>query len=226
MDEVVLYAPEVESVAVVACSPPSWMIQLALLEKRVPHRLQWLDFRSGDHRTPEMLARNPRGTVPVLSHGGRTVYETFAILGYLERAFPDRPLLPDDLDGAARELTLWHTADGLKAAGMAWFSWLMRTPPEQRTDGRLQARFDEELAFWNGRLDADRVERPQLADLAVFAYAATGVWIERSTAAHPAGTVAERHPALGRFLRAMCERHSVTASWPWTWAEGGLSPGG
>ena len=69
-----LYLPDFATLPIVGCSPPGWACQLALEEKSVMRTDHWLDFAAGAHRTPEMLARNPRGTVPVLEHGEHELF--------------------------------------------------------------------------------------------------------------------------------------------------------
>jgi glutathione S-transferase len=54
-------------------------------------------FRSADH-----LARHPFGRVPVLEHNGFSLYETQAILRYLDRVLPAPALTPADPLAAAR----------------------------------------------------------------------------------------------------------------------------
>ena len=56
-------------------------------------------------RTPETAANlakvSPTGTVPVLMHGERVIWETLAILEYLADLFPDKKLWPDDREARA-----------------------------------------------------------------------------------------------------------------------------
>ena len=54
-----------------------------------------LDFSAGQTRTPEFLAVNPAGKVPVLMIDGRPLTEVAGILFYLARAFPAAKLLPE-----------------------------------------------------------------------------------------------------------------------------------
>jgi glutathione S-transferase len=56
----------------------------------------------GTMRSPEHLARHPFGRVPVLQHGGFMLYETQAILRYLDRVLPSPSLTPADAKRAAR----------------------------------------------------------------------------------------------------------------------------
>jgi glutathione S-transferase len=51
----------------------------------LPYESKLLEFSKGQHKTPEFLALNPRGKVPVLRDGDFVVYESLAILEYLDR---------------------------------------------------------------------------------------------------------------------------------------------
>lgn len=70
----------------------SWRVLLALEAKKIPYDSRQLEFSKGEHRSPEFLAINPRGRVPALRDGEVTVYESVAIIAYLDRRFPDPPL--------------------------------------------------------------------------------------------------------------------------------------
>ncbi|MCA9712708.1 MAG: glutathione S-transferase N-terminal domain-containing protein, partial [Myxococcales bacterium] len=124
----VLYVADPRSVRVIDGSPPSWMVEMALREKGLGYERRALAFDRGEHRRPEILALNPRGTIPILVDEGRPVSETFAILDYLERTRPAQALLPpaEQRAALARALTRLHQTAELKAAGMALFAYLMR----------------------------------------------------------------------------------------------------
>jgi glutathione S-transferase len=83
-------------------SPWAWRVQLAIEEKGLPCEHTLLSFSAGEHKTPEFLAMNPHGKVPVLVDGDTTLYESQAMLEYIEDKYPDRPLLPKD--AAARAM--------------------------------------------------------------------------------------------------------------------------
>ena len=53
-------------------------------------------------RSPQHLSRHPFGRVPVLEHGDFKLYETQAILRYLDRVLPEPALTPADPRRAAR----------------------------------------------------------------------------------------------------------------------------
>jgi len=68
-------------------------VRLVLIEKAIEYDLVEVDFANGNMPT-EHLARHPFAKVPVLTHGGFSLYETHAICRYLEAAFPQNPLQP------------------------------------------------------------------------------------------------------------------------------------
>lgn len=81
-------------------SPFARSVAATLEEKGQPWRLAAL--QPGEHKQPAHLALHPFGRVPVLSHGGFTLYETQAILRYLDRVLPTPPLTPAGPQAAAR----------------------------------------------------------------------------------------------------------------------------
>jgi len=81
-------------------SPYGRAVLVALEEKGFAYRLAAL--APGAHRQPPHLARHPFGKVPVLEHGDFTLYETQAILRYIDRILPEPALTPDGAKNAAR----------------------------------------------------------------------------------------------------------------------------
>lgn len=71
-----------------------------LEEKDVGYQL--VPVAPGTFRSPEHLARHPFGRVPVLEHGGFRLYETQAIVRYIDRVLPAPALTPADPKAAAR----------------------------------------------------------------------------------------------------------------------------
>ncbi|WP_262690139.1 glutathione S-transferase family protein [Kordiimonas aestuarii] len=83
-------------------SPFSWRVMLAMEVKGLEYKAVELHFSKGETKTPEHMARNPRAKVPVLVDGDLTIYESTAILAYLERAYPDVPVFGHDNREAAQ----------------------------------------------------------------------------------------------------------------------------
>ena len=75
---------------------------VALEETGHPYRMELVTFMTGHHRSPEFLALNPSGRVPVLVVDGRPLSENVAILLWLDRTFPDANLLPRTDDAFAQ----------------------------------------------------------------------------------------------------------------------------
>jgi len=79
-------------------SPYAWRAQLALEHKALSYDLKVLSFSAGDTRKPEFIALNPRHQVPTIVDGDFVLYESNAIVEYLDEAYPGRgsPLFPGD----------------------------------------------------------------------------------------------------------------------------------
>ncbi len=83
-----------------AMSPYVWSVRLTLAEKGVAHDLVSVgidEFRSEAH-----LARHPFGKIPAFEHDGFMLYETQAIMRYVDEAFPAAPLQPIEVQPFAR----------------------------------------------------------------------------------------------------------------------------
>jgi glutathione S-transferase len=79
-------------------SPFAWRAHLALEHKALPYELKVLSFSAGDQKKPEFVALNPRHRVPTLVDGDFVLWESNAIVEYLDDAYPGRgaPLFPGD----------------------------------------------------------------------------------------------------------------------------------
>src|SRR5207247_10240 len=103
-------------------SPYAWRAQFALEHKALPYERKVLSFSAGDTRKPEFLALNPRHRVPVLVDGDFVLYESNAIVEYLDEAHPatGAPLFPGDVRTRARvrRLIMHVDADGMLSLGV------------------------------------------------------------------------------------------------------------
>jgi glutathione S-transferase len=77
-----------------------WSTRLALAEKGVAHELIEVPF--GEHRQEPHLSRHPFAKVPAFEHDGFALYETQAILRYVDERFPTAPLQPTEVHEFAR----------------------------------------------------------------------------------------------------------------------------
>ncbi|HEU4412116.1 MAG TPA: glutathione S-transferase N-terminal domain-containing protein [Polyangiaceae bacterium] len=76
--------------------PTTWMALVTFAEKGHAPEFVSVDLIKGEHKLPGHTARHPFGLVPVLEDGGRLLYESRAIVRYLDRRLPGPSLTPDD----------------------------------------------------------------------------------------------------------------------------------
>ncbi len=72
-----------------------WSARLALAEKGVTHEL--VDVPVGADREQPHLSRQPFAKVPAFEHDGFALYETQAIMRYVDERFAGTPLQPEDV---------------------------------------------------------------------------------------------------------------------------------
>jgi glutathione S-transferase len=77
-------------------------VRVALLEKNIACELIEVALPSGQHKEDWYAALNPYTKVPTLVDGELALYESAAILTYLEALHPTPALVPKDAQGRAR----------------------------------------------------------------------------------------------------------------------------
>ena len=133
----------------------SYKARLALAQLGIPYRLVEIDILKGESHTPEFLAKNPNGQVPLLEVApGRYLAESNAILWYIAGG---TPLAPEDRIERAEALQ-WmffeqHSLEPNLGAAYFWLTLVkggrdLQQPRVRRLDGgRLsRARRDGEAS--------------------------------------------------------------------------------
>lgn len=82
-------------------------VEVALKEKGLDYNLHVMS--PGEHKSEEHLKRHPFGRIPAFEHDDFAIYETQAIIRYLDDCFPHPPLTP----GNARQRTVMNQLIGV-----------------------------------------------------------------------------------------------------------------
>lgn len=76
-------------------SSASYRVRITLNLAEIPYRSISVNLLTGEHKSPEHIARNPQGLVPVLDIDGHRLTQSLAIIEYLDST-RDMGLLPKD----------------------------------------------------------------------------------------------------------------------------------
>ena len=202
-------------------SPFGRAVLAALVEKDAPFTFGAV--APGAHKAEPHLTRHPFGRVPALEHGDFTLYETQAILRYLDRTLPGPALTPADPRAAARMDQAMGVCDWYLFPGVANVIAFQRvvapklmglTPDEAAIEAAMPrahqvfaelSRLLGDQAFFGG-------SQGSLADLLLGChldfFALTPEW----------APLTNGRPNLTAWLRRMNERPSFTAT---TWEKVG-----
>lgn len=172
--------------------------KVQLLLEQLGRDYRWIEVNSaaGETRTPEFLARNPNGKVPLLELAdGRSLSESNAILGFLAE---DSPYLPTDRWQRAL-VHQWlffeqYSHEPYVAVARFIMGWLPPEHPRQLELPRLRERahqalqvMEKHLASREFMVDAGYT----IADIALYAY---------THDAPRGGIELSRYPAIQRWL--------------------------
>jgi glutathione S-transferase len=97
-----------------------------VMMNKIEHELKFISLYDNEHKTPEFLAINPGGYVPVIVDDGFAICETASILGYLAdtRGLQD-PWYPTDLKKRAvvdRFFSWYHAHLRLNGAALPFMT--------------------------------------------------------------------------------------------------------
>ncbi len=174
-------------------SPYSWRVWLALEHLGVPYELKVLSFSEKDHLKPGFVALNPRHRVPTIVDGDFVLWESLAILEYLDERFggPKARLYPGTAQDRARIRRLIREDEAdLDEKGLSpIYEELYRKPEGEAPDeARLEnarAKLAEELDLFGRELRGAFLagEAPSAADFVLYPEVA---YVKRIGAKKPA----------------------------------------
>ena len=127
-------------------SQASFRVRIALNLKGIAREDSFLHLEKGDQFADAYRAINPQMVVPTLIDDNVKLFQSLAILEYLDEKYPEPPLLPADAQARAwvRGLALVNVADSPPADRAACSALSLGRAEGQR---RPKARLDPALAW-------------------------------------------------------------------------------
>jgi glutathione S-transferase len=191
----------------------SYKVRLALEQLGIPYRQVEVDILKGESRTPEFLAKNPNGQVPLLEVAAdRFLAESNAILWHVVSGTPLRPI--DRVDRAEALQWMFFEQHSIEPNIGAAYFWLTLVKGGRELQRHALDDWMEEgyrsLGVMENHLKRNRyfaADRYTVADIALYAYThlahqcdfdlapfpAIGAWLER-VAAQPGHVAMDWQP--------------------------------
>jgi glutathione S-transferase len=179
--------------------------RITLAEKGVRHTLEPVDVFSDDGVPPAHLQRNPFGRIPAFDHDGFGLFETDAIVHYIDDVFDGPPLQGDDPHLRARMCQIMRIADSelcTKGVWGAFVPWSREGTAADLEPVERSLAIIQDLAGSN-LLTGDQVT---LADPYVYATLRYVMMVPQ------AEDMLARLSGITSWYAAMMERESVTQS--------------
>jgi glutathione S-transferase/GST-like protein len=132
-------------------------VLICLHEKGIAFTSRYIDLLAFEQHSPDFLALNPRGEVPVLVHDGQVLTETTLVLEYLDAAFPGVALVPDNAADRYHMRVWTKCANDYIAPALAVLGW------HERMAGKVVASERESINERLAHLPHDRRVVWQLA---------------------------------------------------------------
>lgn len=185
-------------------------VRIAMLEKGIACDLVEVDMPAGAHRKPPHLALNPYGRVPVLEEDGFVLYESSAILAYLEATHPEPALVPADARGRALVDMHLRLCDGQLARQTGTIIFPRRFLPRERWNEAAMAQAKQEIEKHLGIVEGQLGDREWMVgnrySLVEVAYTPFVQFLPLMEIAPP--------PATARWVERMLARPHAVATAP------------
>ncbi|MBP8306164.1 MAG: glutathione S-transferase family protein [Burkholderiaceae bacterium] len=146
-------------------------VRLLLALLGAPYTRHPVDIRKGEHRAPELLARNPFGQIPVLDTGALALRDSQAILVWLARRHGNEQWMPTQAEDEAL-VNAWLAASAYELRLGPYEARLRKRAPFLCVTGDTQANNTERaLRLYEERLRGRQwlaLDHPTVADIAAF----------------------------------------------------------
>jgi glutathione S-transferase len=133
--------------------PSPQKVRVAMAEKGISCERVIIDLKAGEQRSPRYLQINPHGYVPTLVVDGTPIYESTAIIEYLEETYPHPALLPGDALGRARARMIEESIDGNFATALKTDGRNLKARPPAEPDLQLMQQCRQSIEWHNEWLD-------------------------------------------------------------------------
>ncbi|WP_298355572.1 glutathione S-transferase family protein [uncultured Litoreibacter sp.] len=94
------------TLSTISGSPRGWRVLLGMAFKGLTPEINELKLSEKEHKKEPFISLNPRGTVPTLECDGVVIRDSVAILAWLDRKFPEKPIFGERDEEAAQ---IWQT---------------------------------------------------------------------------------------------------------------------
>ena len=208
-------------------SPACWRVALALEYKGLAYQSHLLHFDRQEHQSPQMLAMNFRGKLPVLRDGDYVSFESLAILYYLDQKYPAPPIFgrsPEEAGVIMRVICEYqaYAEPPLKQIVEALMSRQELTVGEDlaeamhRVAGEART-IEQRLAHSNWVVG----ESISAADMMIYPDIRLLLRVLQRPAAHELAArflpMESNYPAIGRWLERVAAMPGHERTWPPHW---------
>ena len=203
-------------------SPFAWRVWLALEHKKIPYEMKTISFSSGELEKPDFLAINPRHKVPAIVDDGFSLYESNAIVEYLDEKFTaGEKLFPQDIKQRALARRIVQEADLYLNTSMRLLTEQIFFKSEDKWDAdkieRGAKALTEELAMWEKTNIGQFMVGSSLsaADFAVYPVLALALRLEKKK--RDLSVRRMIGPKMATWMQNMTEQPVIRATWPPHW---------
>jgi glutathione S-transferase len=190
-------------------SPYAWRVWYALEHKGIAYDMKILSFDKEENKRPDFVALNPRGKVPVIVDDGFALYESAAIVEYLEDKKPGEPrLFAAEPRQRAVQRRMMREVDQYVAPALSALALLLRPGAGEPAADKLAAAvaaLKAELALWEAALGGEYLAGAlSAADFSFYPQIAlVQRFLDRAKGALPAGLLGAKLTAWAKRMAAL-----------------------